>query len=252
MGTARVLPWVLSIFVLVSGEGCHTVPTTVAGSPSREELAAAWNDWGTRNLQNADVIFMRGECYLMMGTLNFSDLSTDLTASRFSHIGLVAVEEGDVVVYDIRTQGCFRTRFGELLADRKLHQVAVKRHRCVDHASRDQIASFCRELYLQHPKYDDDLKLDNQRLYCTELVEEAYRSTGYPLSEPVAIQDLPNYDRHRRGFQLVQAVSNIEPEQKLLIPGNDQIGIWANPDLQLVLDLPSTKVYPRASGPSRF
>lgn len=206
----------------------------------------AWNDWADTCLQNGDIVFMRGDCYMLLGTVNFSELSTDLTDSRFSHIGMVAIEDGQAYVYDIRNKGCLRTRFGELLAHRQLHQVAVKRHREASAESLALAAAYCRNVYQRREKYDGQLKLDNDRLYCTELVENAYQNAGFRLSEPVAIQDLPNYDRHLRTIQFVRAVTSIEPDQVVLLPGNDQFGVWASPQLDLILDLADTKVLPTA------
>lgn len=181
---------------------------------------------------------------MLLGAVNFSDLSSDLADSRFSHIGLVAIEDGQAYVYDVRSQGCLRTRFGTLLTDRLLHQVAIKRYRELSADNQQAITDFCRQVYRRKERYDDQLKLDNGRLYCTELVESAYRTAGFTLSEPVAIHDLPNYERHLKSIQLVRAMTRIEPDQLVLVPGNDQIGVWSNSMLDLVLDLPDTKVRP--------
>ena len=207
-----------------------------------------WNEWADSHLQNGDIVFMRGDCHMLMGTVNFSEFSTDLTASRFSHIGLVAIEDDQVYVYDIRNKGCMRTRFGELLADGHVHQLAVKRYRGASTDNLAATAKFCRTAFKKREKFDDHFKLDNGRLYCAELVEEAYRSEGFRLSEPVAIQDLPNYERHLKAVQLVRAITSIEPDQPVLLPGNEQIGIWANPSLDLILDLPDTKLRPLTAG----
>jgi hypothetical protein len=207
-------------------------------------LTQCWNEWGDTHLQNGDIVFMRGDCYMVLGTVNFSDVSTDLTASRFSHIGLVAIEDGQAYVYDIRNEGTLRTRFGELVAHRHLHQLAVKRHQDASPEELAQVAQSCRDVFQRREKYDSDLLLNNDRLYCTELVEQAYQTVGYTLSEPIAIQDLPNYDRHQSTIRFVQAVTRIEPEQQVLVPGNDQFGIWSNPALKLILDLPNTRQTP--------
>jgi permuted papain-like amidase YaeF/Yiix C92 family enzyme len=210
----------------------------------RAERAHDWNEWADAHLQDGDIVFMRGECYLLLGTFNFSDVSTDIADSRFSHIGLVAIENGQAYVYDLRTEGCLRTRFGELVTHPQLHQLAIKRHREASPAARSQAAAFCRTVFEKQEKYDSQLKLNNDRLYCSELIEQAYRSAGYQLSEPIAIQDLPGYHKHLKSIQFVRAVTSIEPDQPVLLPGNDQFGIWANPALELILDLPDTTVRP--------
>lgn len=238
--------------IAATGSGCaRTKPSTsplAALLPARNDQRARhiseWNDWADSHLQNGDIVFMRGDCYVLLGTVNFSDLSTDMTDSRFSHIGLVAIEDGQAYVYDIRSEGSLRTRFGDLLAHERLHQLAIKRHRDASPDSLAQAASYCRGVFQRREKYDDQLKLDNDRLYCTELVENAYLKVGLTLSEPIAIRDLPNYDRHLKAIGFVKTVTSIEPEQAVLVPGNDQFGIWANPSLDLILDLPDTKALP--------
>lgn len=236
--------------MLVVGSGCAIMRSTsemlnvLAQQDSHSQHPSEWNEWADAHLQNGDIVFMRGDCYMLLGTVNFSELSTDLTDSRFSHIGLVAIEDGQAYVYDIRTSGCLRTRFGELLAHHQLHQVAIKRHREASPESLAQAAAYCRAVFQRHEKYDDQLKLDNARLYCTELVQNAYQQAGFRLSEPIAIQDLPNYDRHLNAIQFVRAVTTIEPDQPVLLPGNERFGIWACEQLDLILDLPDTKVRP--------
>ena len=246
----------VTVALLACGLGCSSTKSAAvvpvglfqtARTNQTSEQIHDWNAWGDANLRDGDIVFMRGDCYLMMGAFNFSDVSTEIADSRFSHIGLVAIEEGQAFVYDLRSEGCLRTRVGELLAHRQLHQAAIKRHRQVSPEELSRVTDFCRDVFAKQDKYDSDLKLDNARLYCSELVEEAYRTAGYRLSDPIRIQDLPNYGQRPKTMQCVYALTKIEPDQAVLVPGNDQIGIWANPMLDLVLDLPDTKVRPRST-----
>lgn len=244
--------WITFAILLAVGSGCaasrSTQGTISSLLPLRRDARAehlhAWNSWADTHLQNGDIVFMRGDCLMWLGTVNFSDLCADLTDSRFSHSGLVAIEDGEAYVYDIRSKGCIRTRFGELLAERDLHQVAIKRHRDASPASRSEVAAYCQGVYRRREKYDDRFQLDNDRLYCSELVENSFQQVGLKLSDPIAIQDLPNYQRHIQTVQFVRAITSIEPDQKILVPGNDQIGIWANPALDLILDCSNTKTLP--------
>ena len=251
--------WLIAVIMVIGiAPGCSAHRSTMPqisllrrDAIQRPDTVGEWNDWADAQLRDGDIVFMRGDCYVLMGTVNFSAVSTDLTASRFSHVGLVAIEHGEAHVYDLRNQGCLRTRFGELLAHRQLHQVAIKRHRDASPNELARTATFCQSVFVDQEKYDDQLKLNNGRLYCTELVEEAYRHAGYSLSEPVPIHDLPNYARHARTIGFVRAVTGIEPDQPVLLPGNEQFGVWANPDLELILDLPDTKVRPSADHTAR-
>jgi hypothetical protein len=252
MASQFKLMWITIAAMLATGSGCAgtrsaTGPMTSLlpiRNDARAQHLREWNDWADTHLQNGDIVFMRGDCLMWLGTVNFSELCADLTDSRFSHSGMVAIEDGQAYVYDIRSKGCIRTRFGELLAERDLHQVAIKRHRDASPEARSEVAAYCQGVYRRREKYDDRFKLDNDRLYCSELVENAYQKIGLKLSDPIAIQDLPNYDRHLPAIQFVRAITSIEPDQEILVPGNEQIGIWANPALELVLDLPDTKSRP--------
>jgi hypothetical protein len=228
-----------------AGNAARTqVVSLVSSATATRETADLWNAWADTHLCDGDIVFMRGDCYMLLGTVNFSDVCADLTDSRFSHIGLVAVEDGQAYVYDIRNKGCLRTRFGALITDRQLHQLAIKRHSEASADAMARAALFCRNAYWNREKYDDELKLNNDRMYCTELVEDAYRTAGYTLSEPVAIEDFPNCERHRKTLQFVRAVTSIELDQKVLLPGNDRYGIWSNRSLHLILDLEDTRTPP--------
>ena len=46
---------------------------------------------------------------------------------------------------------------------------------------------FCRRKFEAQVPFDREFRLDDERLYCVELVEKAFRSQGLPLSEPVQI-----------------------------------------------------------------
>ncbi len=207
-------------------------------------LADAWNEWADAHLQDGDILFVRAEGYILMGTVNFSELSTDLTSSRFSHTGMVAIENKRAVVYDIRNSGMHRAALGELFADKHIHQAAIQRVSHAPHEARRAAVTYCREAYRDRKKFDNDFRLDNQRLYCSELIELAYRSGGISLSEPIRLRDLPHFDRHAKQIQLASAITAVEPDQLVYVPGNEEIGIWSNPDLSLILDVPDTKAMP--------
>jgi Permuted papain-like amidase enzyme, YaeF/YiiX, C92 family len=254
MSWTNFRPLLVLVIALGSAPGCIAgrsgLPGQAVGfvqSQSRGSAilrVAEWNQWADEHLQDGDIVFMRGDGYILMGTVNFSKVSTDVTDSRFSHVGMIAVDDGHAYVYDIRNDGTHRTRFGELLADRHLHQVAIKRLRDIAPDAQSGIAEFCRNAKARNEKFDLDLKLDNGRLYCSEMVEVAYRSVDHPLSEPIPIKELPNYDKHPHAIRFVSAMTRIEPDQPVLLPGNDRFGIWSNPELDLVLDLSDVKTFP--------
>lgn len=217
----------------------------IAAKESRPSpRAIAWNEWGDEHLRDGDILFVMGEGYILMGAVNFSKLSTDLTNGRFSHLGIVAIEEGRAVVYHMHHTGITRVPFGEMIAARRVHAAAVQRPESVAPQTRLAAVEYCRRVKQDQQPFDKNFRLDNDSLYCSEFVELAYRSAGFPLSEPVRLKDLPNYARYARQIQLAGAITSVEPEQLVYLPGNDDIGIWANPALELILDLPDSRVDP--------
>jgi len=87
----------------------------------------AWDAWAARHLQDGDLVFMRSENGMVLGVIDFSKLTQEITASPFVHIGIFAIEDGQPVVYDTDRTGPGRTSFGVMMAD--VSGVAIKRLR---------------------------------------------------------------------------------------------------------------------------
>jgi hypothetical protein len=184
-----------------------------------------------------------------MGLVNFSRLCTELADSRFSHIAIVSREDDEIIVYDTVVGGPRRISFGQFVADRRVWKIAVKRLRSEHQRFVPSAIAYCRQAYESKTEFDEDFQLNNDRLYCTELIELAFRHAGLPLSEPIRIDALPGYELVSGPTKrLVQAATAIEMDQEVLLPGNETIGVWANSDLELVLDV--TDVSSPPGGPS--
>ena len=196
-----------------------------------------WEQWAADNLQSGDLLFILGESRILMGLVNFSKLTTDLADSRFSHVAVVSRENGEFVVYDIMIDGPRRTPFGQFMADRRVWEIAVKRLRPEYRAHIPRAIAYCQQVYESDTPFDENFRLDNGSLYCTEFIELAFRHAGLPLSEPVRIDQLPGFDQvSDTTVRLVRAATSIDPEQKILLPGNERTGVWSCPCLELVLD----------------
>jgi hypothetical protein len=118
-----------------------------------------------------------------------------------------------------------------------IRSVAVKRLRPEFQGHVEAALAFCRHVYATHGKFDRDFRLDNDRLYCSEMVELAYRSAGLPLSEPVPIDQLPGYRRIGDTTKhLLTSVTRIRLDEPVYLPGNDRFGIWSCPYLDPVLE----------------
>ena len=152
-------------------------------------------------------------------------------------MALVSREDGQLVVYDVISEGPRRVTFAEFVRDRRLWSLGARRLRSEYRGYVPQAVTYCREVCERRQPFDDDFRLDNDRLYCTELVEMAFRESGLPLSEPVPIDQLPGFDRVPPAVRrVVLAAKSIEPGQAVFVPGNDAIGLWSSPCFQPLLD----------------
>jgi hypothetical protein len=209
------------------------------------ELSQQWNMWGSRALRDGDLIFTMGSSRVAMCLVNFSEFSTDIADSRFSHVGVIAIEDGTPVVYDIISGGPRRKELGWYLDRDKITRVAFKRpqEKFAQHAH--SAVQFCRQVYADKIDFDERFRLDNDQYYCAEMVDTAYRRSGLTLCSPVPINQLPNFDQFSKPMMIVvQALTSIEPDQQIILPGNENIGIWSSPTLFVVLPEQSP-----ASGP---
>lgn len=250
----RVAPVLASVLLLLAG--CHGTSQFVrAPFPDMNqrffwgEKQGLWRDWAHENLQSGDLLFVLGESRILMGLVNFSKVCTDLADSDFSHVALVSREGGKVVVYDTILGGPRRTPFDQFVNDRRVWRIAVKRLQPEHQRFVPSAIAYCRQAYDSQIGFDEDFQLNNDRLYCTELVELAFRHAGLPLSEPIRIDRLPGYEHvSDTTKRLVQTATSIKVDQRILLPGNDTIGVWANPHLGLVLDVADVSSPP--SGPA--
>ena len=94
--------------------------------------------------------------------------------------------------------------------------------------------------------FDRGFKLDDARLYCVELVEKAFRSTGLPLSDPVRIGDWKNLGQFpltTLSFLTLSASVLDEPitlDQPVYVPGDDREGLWGSRWLETVTETEPT------------
>jgi hypothetical protein len=82
------------------------------GGTAQAETERAWDRWAADHLQSGDVAFVFDDGYFLLGLVNFSKLSTDLTQCNFSHVALIAREDGCVVVYEMVMAACGESPLG--------------------------------------------------------------------------------------------------------------------------------------------
>lgn len=202
--------------------------------PSNPEMAD-WDAWGRQNLQDGDILFRMGDARAAMGLFPFSRISAAIAASRFSHSGIIAIENGEPVVYDTTTTGPQRQplRVWVLAA---AGSVGIKRPRPEYQSRVPGALAYCRAVYQKQIPFDFDMKMGEDKLYCIELTERAYRSAGLPLSDPIALHNLPRYHEFPWIVRLMKLATPMEPHQEAFVIGNENLGIWSSPSLELVHD----------------
>ena len=177
-----------------------------------------------------------GDARAFFGLLRFSKISAAMCESRFSHTGMIIREKDGVFVYDMMPSGARRISFGEYLIEDRVEAFAIKRAK---HEYRDKIPqaiAFCRKAFEQRIPFDKKFRPDNGRFYCSELTEASYRSAGQALSEPVRIDCFPRFHEYPLIIKFGRIISSLRPSQRVFLPGNESMGIWACPELDLVFE----------------
>ena len=203
-----------------------------------------WDEWATAHLQDGDIVFLQGSSNKVLGLIDFSKLSREVANSNFTHVGLLAVEDGQAYFYDVDRPGPGRIPFGTLIASPHVKAFAVKRLRPDRWQAIAPAVAYCRRVYQSKLPFDHRLKLGNDRLYCAEMIELAFRSGGQVLSRPVRWEDLPQIDEHPISVGVIQLLNGTKREERVVLPGNDEFGLWSSPDLELVLGLTSSSFSP--------
>ncbi len=212
---------------------------TLPSVPNNPDMDV-WQAWGRQNLKDGDIVFRMGDARAVLGLFPFSKISAAIAASHYSHTGIVAIEAGEPVVYDTTTTGPQRQPFPIWVLDTRGH-FAVKRPKdpAADHAVK--AVAFCRDVYRKQIPFDFDMKLGDDQLYCIELTERAYEAAGLPLSKPLRLDNLPRYAEFPTITRLMKLFTPMEPHQQAYVIGNESIGIWSSPALDLVYEAPHAR-----------
>jgi hypothetical protein len=197
----------------------------------------AWDDWARRHLHDGDLLFRMGDARAAWGLFPFSKVSAAIADSRFSHSGILAFEDGVPVVYDTTTTGPQRQPFAVWLLDVR-GSFAVKRPKPPYQSLAPRAVDFCRAVYDAQVPFDYGMKLGDDQFYCIELTERSYQQAGLPLSDPIRLDRLPRFAEHPWTVRLLRLGTSMVPHQEAYVIGNDAIGIWASPALELVYEAP--------------
>jgi hypothetical protein len=190
-------------------------------------------------LRDGDVVFRMGNARTMFGLFPFSRFLAGASGSQYSHVGIIAVEDGSPVVYDCTKTGVRRQPFAVWTLD-NFGPFAVKRLRAEHRPAIPGVLAYCRKVFTDQVPFDFSFALDDSALYCLEMTEKAFRSQGLPLSEPVQLGDMENATRYPLCMSLFVAISPTvlkQPftlDQAVYMPGNARHGVWASPLLETV------------------
>ena len=204
-------------------------------SPAMERWAA----WGKAVLRDGDVVFRLGDAKALGGVFPLSRFIAAATDSRFSHTGIVAIEDGSPVVYDASSDGVQRQPFEVWMLD-CVGPFGVKRPRPEVQKHVPGVLAFCRSQFEGQVPFDFEFNPDDAAFYCVELTEKAFRSQGLKLSEPVKIGDWERLDGYPLTALSTPTVTKsflarpITMEQPVFVPGNDRQGVWSSPLLLTV------------------
>jgi hypothetical protein len=196
---------------------------------------AEWADFARHNLQDGDILFRRGLSATLRDRFN-NRILTGLAASSFSHNG-VAFRDGPTVwIFDAEPdpQGVRKIPFEFWMLETEPGTLAVKRLLPPYRHCLPRVRASLEQTWLRQPPFDMALNLDDERLYCSEMIEKAYRSAGLPLSDPVPIRCLPNYRRYAILRPVTEAFTRIRVNEPVFGIGNRYYGTYASPYLELV------------------
>ena len=198
-----------------------------------------WGGWGRRVLREGDIVFRLGDARALRGSFPLSGFIARATGSPFSHTGIVAVEAGSPVVYDCSSAGVQRQPFEVWMLD-CVGALGVKRLKPEHPRHIPGVIGYCRAKFEQQVPFDYRFYLDDSALYCIELTENAFRSQGMALSEPVKIGDWEHLNRYPLtalaipyGTAMVLE-RPITLDQPVYLPGNERHGVWSSPLLETV------------------
>jgi hypothetical protein len=199
-----------------------------------------WGERGRRVLRDGDIVFRLGDARMARGLFPLSLFIARTTASPFSHTGIVALEEGNPVVYDCSSAGVRRVPFEVWMLD-CVGPWGVKRLKPEHRGQIPGVLRYCRQKFDQQVPFDFAFRPDDAALYCLEMTEKAFRSQGLALAEPVRIGDWVNLNRYPLATFAILGGSRlvldrpITLEQPVYLPGNEFQGLWSSPLLETVL-----------------
>jgi hypothetical protein len=235
----------LSPLVLAAGCQLSPIPSSIG----------VWHDHARRDvpvlervLKEGDIVFRLSKTQLAGGLLDFSKAVADATESRMSHAALVyRVQPDGVVLVDVTPAGTARRYLIDWYFDGS-ENIVVRRLKPEYADLIPRVMAELQKLIAEDVLYDDKFVPNDDRYYCTELVDYCFRATGHPLASRIRIKDLPQYGAV---MHIGCILGGIDNRNEVAIAGNERIGLFSSPMLETVLDL-RVQPDPVASQPRSF
>ena len=185
-------------------------------------------------VQAGDIIFRLSNATILNGKVNFSVMAAELSCSDFSHASIIyKITEDGVIIANIDVLGMELIFLKDWYLD-GTKNVVVKRLKPKYQCYLPLVLNELKKLIDKDVLYDDKFIINNDKYYCTEMVDHCFRSAGLPLDYLIRIKDLP-------GFNLLHVVAGklagINVNNKIAIAGNQHIGIFSSKYLCTVVDL---------------
>ena len=213
---------------------------------------SGWKIWGEQNLQTGDLVFTRGNYYMLLGAINFTDLATKMCQADFSHVGIVVIEDNRPFVYDISDTGLEATPFEAYVTRQGYQTVAVRRPHESVYASLPKCVDYLRQQREKKVRFDRKFVLNNEQLYCTELIYEAYKDAGIILCQPIAVGDLPGKHVVQPAMMyMAKKYTGLRDDSTLICIGNESYGIYGSPYFSQLLEATPVESPPNLSTASK-
>jgi hypothetical protein len=197
-----------------------------------------WHSWSKATLRDGDILFRRGDARVLGGYFPFSKFTANVSGSPFSHTAIVAIENGEPVVYDTTNPSVRRQPVYIWVLD-NVGPIGLKRLTSAYAEHIPAVLKYCREQFQKQVPFDYPLGTDDTELYCVEMTEKAFRAAGLKLSDPVRLAEMENVDQFPISVFCFSTFSKLKLDQEVYFPGNDRHGIWSSPLLETVVAPPA-------------
>jgi hypothetical protein len=201
---------------------------------------ARWDRWGRQVLRDGDILFRLGDARLARGYFPMSRFLASASNSKFSHTGLVVIEQEGPVVYDTTRTGVARQPFCVWILD-NIGSIGVKRLRPEYRDAIPKVVAYCHKVFEEQIPFDYELSDNDSALYCVEMTEKAFRSAGIKLSQPIRLGDMERaseFPLQMFGIRLASKYVLEHPltfDHLVYFPGNERHGIWSASQLMTVV-----------------